>query len=39
MVTAPVLDLEEPRPGGIRPPPRRELPEGFDLWLDGVEEG
>jgi Uncharacterised protein family (UPF0236) len=38
MVTASVLALEEATPDWIRPPTRRELHEGFDLWLDALEE-
>jgi hypothetical protein len=38
MVTAPVLDLEESRPVWVREQTRRELHEGFDLWLDSMEE-
>jgi hypothetical protein len=38
MVTAPVLDLEESRPVWVRDQTRRELHEGFDLWLDSMEE-
>ncbi len=38
MVTASVLVLEEPTPDWIRTPTRRELHEGFDLWLDALEE-
>ena len=38
MVTASVLALEEPTPDWIRTPTRRDLHEGFDLWLDTLEE-
>jgi hypothetical protein len=38
MVTAPVFDLEERRPVWVRDQTRRELHEGFDLWLDSMEE-
>ena len=38
MVTASVLALEEPTPDWIRAPTRRDLHEGFDLWLDTLEE-
>ncbi|HZA22147.1 MAG TPA: hypothetical protein VFA32_06005 [Dehalococcoidia bacterium] len=38
MVTASVLALEEPTPDWLRTPARRELHEGFDLWLDTLEE-
>jgi hypothetical protein len=36
MVTASVLALEEPTPDWIRTPTRRDLHEGFDLWLDAL---
>jgi len=38
MVTAPVFAPEEADPGWSRPQARRELHQGFDLWLDEVEE-
>jgi hypothetical protein len=38
MVTATVLDLEETRPAWAKDQTRRELHEGFDLWLDTLEE-
>jgi hypothetical protein len=38
MVTVSALALEEPTPDWIRTPTRRELHEGFDLWLDSLEE-
>jgi hypothetical protein len=38
MLTASVLAVEEPAPERIRRPTRRELHEGFDLWLDSLEE-
>ncbi len=38
MVTASVLALEEPTPDWIWAPTRRELHEGFDFWLDTLEE-
>jgi hypothetical protein len=38
MVTASVLAAEEPAPDWIRIPTRRDLHEGFDLWLDSLEE-
>ena len=38
MVTASVLALEEPTPDWAKDPTRRELHEGFDLWLDTLEE-
>ena len=38
MVTALVLALEEARPAWAKDPTRRELHEGFDLWLDTLEE-
>jgi hypothetical protein len=38
MVTASILAVEEPAPDGIRTPTRRELHEGFDLWLDALED-
>lgn len=38
MATAPVLDLEETRPVWVRDQTQRELHEGFDLWLDTLEE-
>lgn len=38
MVTASALAWEEPTPDWIRTPTRRELHEGFDLWLDALEE-
>jgi hypothetical protein len=38
MVTASVLAPEEPIPDGIRTPTRRDLHEGFDVWLDGLED-
>ena len=38
MVTAPVFAPEEADQGWSRPQARRELHQGFDLWLDEVEE-
>jgi hypothetical protein len=38
MVTASVLDLEEPAADWGRIPTRRELHENFDAWLDTLEE-
>jgi hypothetical protein len=38
MVTASVLALEESTPDWIKTPTRRELHEGFDVWLDGLED-
>ena len=38
MVTASVLDLEEPAADWGRAPTRRELHENFDAWLDTLEE-
>lgn len=38
MVTASVLASEEPNPDWIRTPTRRDLHEGFDLWMDALEE-
>jgi len=38
MVTAPVFAPEEADSGWSRPQARRELHQGFDLWLDEVEE-
>ena len=37
MVTASALFLEEPAPDWIRTSTRRELHDGFDVWLDSLE--